>query len=444
MTFARSWSMSASSPPRSHLLRIERGRAPGLHRQVGDAQVLRGDAVLRVADDEGDVGALGRPLRAQRRVVLDRLAHLGLAAHARGVDDDQPAVADLDREVDRVARGARDVGDDHPLLPGDLVDEARLADVRAADDREADDVLLLGRLVVLGQHARPSRRAGRRCRGPARRRPRRARRGRGAWNSWASGDVADAVDLVRGHDDRLVPAAQQVGELLVAGPAPRARVDDEHRDVGVVERGLGLLADRAGERVDVGVVDAAGVDEREAAPVPLRGDLVAVAGDPRALVHDGLARAAQAVDERGLADVRIADDRDLPHRARASPTIRSTTSSIDRPVVSSSSAPSATASGEASRELSRSSRACCWAQDLLEVGAELRGAALGALARVGGQEDLHLGVGGDDRADVAALGDPVALGHQLALALDHAPRGRCARRRRATPPRRPRACGSGR
>ncbi len=39
-------------------------------------------------------------------------------------------------------------------------------------------------------------------------------------------------------------------------------------------------------------------------------------------------------------------------------------------------------------------------------------------ARVGGQEDLQLGVGRDDGADVAALGDPVAAGHELLLARD--------------------------
>ena len=70
--------------------------------------------------------------------------------------------------------------------------------------------------------------------------------------------------------DRLGPAAQQVGDLVVAGARARARASTtKHRDVGVVERGLGLLADRAGERVLVGEVDAAGVDERELAAVPL-------------------------------------------------------------------------------------------------------------------------------------------------------------------------------
>ena len=40
---------------------------------------------------------------------------------------------------------------------------------------------------------------------------------------------ATRVDLVGGDDDRHVAAAQEVGELLVAGPQPRAGVDHEQR-----------------------------------------------------------------------------------------------------------------------------------------------------------------------------------------------------------------------
>src|SRR5690606_36121304 len=105
--------------------------------------------------------------------------------------------------------------------------------------------------------------------------------------------------------------------LLVARPQAGLRVDDEERDLRVGERRPGLLADRAGERVEVLEVDAAGVDELEAAAVPLARDLVAVARDPGALVDDRGARAGEPVDERALADVRVADDRDLQHAARA-------------------------------------------------------------------------------------------------------------------------------
>ena len=71
-------------------------------------------------------------------------------------------------------------------------------------------------------------------------------------NSSASGHVLDVVDLV-GRDEHGQPgAAQEVGDLLVAGAHARAGVDDEHRGLRVGERGLGLFADRAGDRVEVG------------------------------------------------------------------------------------------------------------------------------------------------------------------------------------------------
>ena len=63
--------------------------------------------------------------------------------------------------------------------------------------------------------------------------------------------VLDVVDLVGGDDHGHVGAAQQVGELLVAGAHAGAGVDDEHRDLGVGERGAGLLLDRARELVAV-------------------------------------------------------------------------------------------------------------------------------------------------------------------------------------------------
>ena len=62
-------------------------------------------------------------------------------------------------------------------------------------------------------------------------------------------------------------------------------------------------------------VHAAGVDQRNWRPFQSVGELLAVARDARRLVHDGLAGLREPVDERGLADVRVADDGDLPRRA---------------------------------------------------------------------------------------------------------------------------------
>ena len=66
--------------------------------------------------------------------------------------------------------------------------------------------------------------------------------------------VLDVVDLVGRDEDGQLGAAQEVGDLLVAGAHARAGVDDEHRGLRVGERGLRLFADRPGDRVEVVLV----------------------------------------------------------------------------------------------------------------------------------------------------------------------------------------------
>jgi len=76
-------------------------------------------------------------------------------ADTRGVDEAPDSAADLDERVDGVTGGAGEVVDDDALLPRGLVEQARLADVRAADDRNATGPtdLLLRDLRHLGQDA---------------------------------------------------------------------------------------------------------------------------------------------------------------------------------------------------------------------------------------------------------------------------------------------------
>src|SRR5207245_10910850 len=100
-------------------------------------------------------------------------------------------------------------------------------------------------------------------------------------------------------------------ELLAPRAQPGARVDAQDRDPCIGHARARLLAHRAGERVAVAQVDPPCVDQLEAVPVPLAVELLAVARDARRLVHDRLARSAQAVDQRGLPHVWIADHGDL-------------------------------------------------------------------------------------------------------------------------------------
>jgi hypothetical protein len=56
-----------------------------------------------------------------------------------------------------------------------------------------------------------------------------------------------------------------------------ARVDDEEDEIRFTDRQLGLNCDRLRHRRLIGDVDAAGIDEQEALPVPLADQLLAIA-----------------------------------------------------------------------------------------------------------------------------------------------------------------------
>src|SRR5262249_3014418 len=85
---------------------------------------------------------------------------------------------------------------------------------------------------------------------------------------------------------------------------------DEQDQVRLLDRPRGLCRDLAAHRGRVRVVDASGVHQLEGLPAPVRAGLPPVARDPGARVHDGVAAADEAVEERRLADVREAHDRD--------------------------------------------------------------------------------------------------------------------------------------
>jgi len=111
------------------------------------------------------------------------------------------------------------------------------------------------------------------------------------------------------HDEHLLAVAAQVArDLLVVGEQAGPPVHQEKHDVGLLDRALRLQSGGAEQRVVGAEKQASGVDQLERPPLP--GDLrvVAVAGGAGPSVGDGLAPAADPVEERGLADVRAPDE----------------------------------------------------------------------------------------------------------------------------------------
>src|SRR5690606_19821861 len=75
-----------------------------------------------------------RLARLLRHLHVDAGFRLGL--EATGVDHDEGALADAPPAVLAIPRQARDVGDQRRAAPGEPVEECRLADVRASDQRD--------------------------------------------------------------------------------------------------------------------------------------------------------------------------------------------------------------------------------------------------------------------------------------------------------------------
>ena len=256
--------------------------------------------------------------RPELRVVLDALPLPALSAHAGGVDEHERRLAALEHRVDAVAR-----------RPGLARRRSRAPRRRARS----------GGSTCPRSGAREWRRGSRPPRPPPALRPGAPRRSveqvagavavhapRSAtgsprpsrWNSSAAASRCGSSILFATTTTGL-RARRRISAISSSpGVDSGARVHDEEDEVGLLDRTLRLLRDVARERRRVGHVDAARVDEDEALPRPLADDLLAVARHARRLEDDRLAGRGQPVDERGLADVREADDRDRPQEGSRS------------------------------------------------------------------------------------------------------------------------------
>jgi hypothetical protein len=88
-----------------------------------------------------------------------------------------------------------------------------------------------------------------------------------------------------------------------------ARVDQQQRDIGRLDRALGLRRMRASRLSSLMSSSPAVSNTRNRRSPSLRVALAPVAGDARQIVDQRQALADQAVEQGRLADIRPADDR---------------------------------------------------------------------------------------------------------------------------------------
>ena len=267
--------------------------------EAEDADVLRGDALLRVYDLNADVRFIHGADRADDGVKFQVFMHILFLPQTGGVYQDKFFPELLIVRMNGIARRAGNVGDDGPFLAHQRVQQGGLAGVRLTDDGE------------FGQ-----------CSGRFRRFLRRVgdMRGNGVQQlaGAAAGDgrqeerlvEAEAVEfgglqpargvvhLVDHQQHRLGGPAQQPGHVLVLPGDARDGVADEQQQVGLVHRDQHLPADLPLEHIVGMRHKAAGVYEVERPAVPVGDAVLPVARHPAHIVHDRFALLQQTVEQR--------------------------------------------------------------------------------------------------------------------------------------------------
>ena len=295
------------------LVERDHQRPAGLLDRGQDAQVLLGHRLAGVDHDDADLGPLDRPVGAQARVVLVPGRLLDPAPDAGGVDERgtiSPSTSTSSSTGSTVVPAT--LSTTTRCWPGHLVQQARLADVRLADDRHPPRSAL-DRVAVLPGSLRQRRQDGvqqvtaapavqgrHRVRLAEPEVPHRGRLGLGAL----------VVDLVGGQHHRLLAAPQHLDHRLVDVLGADGGVDHEEHGVGGGDGQLGLLGDLGGHALARRAPSRRCRPRTNCAAVPVRVVGHPVPGHPGHVLDDGLAAADDPVDQGRLADVGTADDGD--------------------------------------------------------------------------------------------------------------------------------------
>ena len=468
----------AAVPCRSHLLSTSSVAQPDLHRLLGDPQVLRGDAVRGVADDQRDVRALGGAQRAQRGVVLEVLGHLRRAPQPGGVDQ-APACAPRTRSSCRSRRAScrrcsetitrskprkRLTSEDLPTF-GRPITASRIA-----------SVLELGVSAAQAPAGRRCGRAARRSRapGPPRRASARPARGGGSRPRASLRGVSHLFAATSTGGERV--RSRSASSSSPGRTPARASTTSTARSASASPARAWARIARASGSGSPRSMPPVSTSEN-ALPFHSHATSLRSRVTPGARATTASRRAREAVDERGLADVRITDDRDLhglltiePRRARgrargralvaregeeASARSRRLAPAGDESAISTTSSTrshrcvsSSNGVGGGAQRAVLAARVAGVAQRLLgehDLLARRRGprlAAARAPAALAVRKTLSSACGSDDGADVASLRDPIAVASSSRWRCHHARRARQGPRRRGRPSRRPPASGS--
>jgi hypothetical protein len=236
------------------------------------------------------------------------------AAQAGRVDQDELAVSGPEGRIDGIARGTGLVVYQDPFLAQQAVDQGGLARVGLAHEGEANrDGVLAGALAGGGGLGLAEHRHGRveqlghappMTGGNAED----LREAQGV--ALGQGGVAQGrIHLVDGDQDGLAGPAQKARHVFVHRGHALGGVEHQHEQIGLVHGAQGLRAHGGQDAQGLGI-EPAGVDHAEARCAPGAYAVAPIAGDAGHVLDQGRPPPHQPVEERGLAHVGPADQRE--------------------------------------------------------------------------------------------------------------------------------------
>ena len=293
------------------LVRQHDARATRVGDDASDAAFLGGAGVLGVQDEEDQVAASDCQLGAVCAEESHDGRNLPLAAKSRGVNQGDwepfPILFKDERQIHRVACGAGDVRDHHPIFPQQAVHQRGLAHVGAPHDGDAHRLLLLGVLLGFGQ-ARghlPEKLVNAMAVGAGCRKN--LLHAKGSEDAVGGLHQVAVVSLVGAQEERLAGLPEERPHLLVLGGDAVKAVHNPNQAAGVLDYFGDLLADHAVEEVDLLVAvpgaQSTRVHKQKGLSTILGRGRDAVTGHAALLVDNRNPLLEDCIEESGLSDI---------------------------------------------------------------------------------------------------------------------------------------------
>lgn len=291
--------------------------------KLGDFAILGRNTFREVDDQHAEIGAADGFFGTDSGENLNGVVAFATRPETSGIDESEIFASVRIREIDCIAGGAGDFGNDGAFVLEDGVDQGGFAgigftnhcefdpdlfcdfhaffglDVKGFDDR-IDFIDEFGEVAAVlrgNEHT-----------------VREAERG----EIGEGGFVFVVIDLIEDEKDGWFGFAEFLGECLVDGGESFLGIDDEKDEIGRLHRDVGLHSDLFTKAIIERCADTAGIDEGTGMGGEGAGRGNAIAGHAWLIVDDGDFSTCEAVKEGGFPDIGATDDGNSWHKFQIS------------------------------------------------------------------------------------------------------------------------------